>query len=268
MVSDKVRVVVAGAAGRMGQEVVRAVSAADGLELVGATDRSHVDESTRTLCGPDVTDVRISNRLGALLDEVGADVLVDFTIAGVAPSNALSALQRKVAPIIGTSGLSFEDQNAIRQATEDYQTPAILVPNFAVGAVLMMKFAEMAAPYLPYCEVLEMHHEQKLDSPSGTAVHTADIISQARTESVSDPEGTFEKVKGARGANHKGIPVHSVRLPGFVASQEVIFGGAGERLSLRHDSIDRKSFMGGVILACREVRKHQGFLVGLDKLMF
>lgn len=268
MVNEQIRVIVTGAAGRMGREVVRAVSGATDLDLVGAVDRAEAGRSTRDLCGAGVSDVAVSDKLGVLLDSVEADVMVDFTLAGVAPSNALSALARGVSPVIGTSGLSKEDLMAIRRATEDYQTPAILVPNFAVGAVLMMKFAEMAAGFLPHCEVIEMHHEQKLDAPSGTGVHTAEVVSAARSVSPGDAEGAVEKSAGARGGVVRGVRVHSVRLPGFVASQEVIFGGTGERLSIRHDSIDRQSFMDGVLLACREIRKHQGFLVGLDKLMF
>lgn len=268
MVNEQIKVVVTGATGRMGQETVRAIFEAPDLALVGAVDRSRTGESVDEVCGTFGSGLTVSGKLGQLLEEVRADVMVDFTIAGAAPSHALSALQRGVAVVIGTSGLTFEDQTAIRNAAQDYKTPAILVPNFAVGAVLMMKFAEIAAPYMSYCEILEMHHENKLDSPSGTAMHTAEVVASAREAAPSMPDGTVEKAKGARGASVKAVPVHSVRLPGFVASQEVIFGGPGERLSIRHDSIDRKSFMEGVLLAVRQIRNHEGWIVGLDKLMF
>lgn len=263
-----IRVAVSGAGGRMGREVLAAVSAARDLELVGAVDRGFGGASCRDLCGEDVPDLVVEEKLGALLDTCKPDVLVDFTHGGVAPSHALSALQRGISPVIGTSGLGFEDVNAIRDACEQYSTPGILVPNFAIGAVLMMKFATLAAPYMPYCEVVEMHHEKKIDSPSGTAMYTAELISGARAGTPDEVSGAIEKVEGARGARSKGVRVHSVRMPGFVASQEVLFGSDGERLSLRHDSMDRKSFMPGVVLACREIRNRTGFMVGLDALMF
>lgn len=132
----------------------------------------------------------------------------------------------------------------------------------------MMKFAEMAAPFLPNAEIIELHHDQKLDSPSGTAHHTAELIAAARQESPHRLSGAIEKVNGVRGGEVKSVPIHSVRLAGFVASQEVIFGASGERLTLRHDSIDRNCFMSGVVLACRKIRSQSGFLVGLDQLMF
>lgn len=264
----KHRVVVSGACGRMGSESVRAIFESDDLLLVGAVDRSHSSELVDEVCGTHGSDLRISNELGACLDDCRADILVDFTIGGVAPAHAMTAINRGVSPIIGTSGLAQEDLKAISMACVEMSVPGILVPNFAIGAVLMMKFAEMAAPFLANAEVIEMHHEQKLDSPSGTAYHTAELISGARLQTPVSKSGQIEKVSGARGCEVRHVPVHSVRLPGFVASQEVIFGASGERLTLRHDSIDRKCFMSGVLLACREIRTQSGFLIGLDQLMF
>ncbi len=262
-----IRVVISGAVGRMGQSVVRAVSSAGDMELVGAYDRSSDFASTGALLGAGVTDVPITNKLGALLDEVEADVLVDFTHLSGAADHALSAMKRKVAPIIGTSGLGREDVRAIQMGTEDFHTPALIAPNFAIGAVLLTRFAEMSAKYFPAAEVIELHHAGKLDAPSGTASHTAELIAAARTSEPELPRQAVEKVAGARGGKVKNVPVHSVRLPGFVASQEVIFGGAGERLTLRHDSLDRESFMPGVLLAIREVRGLTGLTVGLEHLL-
>jgi len=261
------RVAVTGACGRMGREVVKAVSAAPDMELVGAFDRSGDYESTCAMLGSDVTDVAILSKIGAMLDESKPDVLVEFTNLAGAADHSMSALKRGVSVVIGTSGLRNEDQRAIQLAAEEYKVGAILVPNFAIGAVLMMKFAEMAAAYFPNVEVMELHHDQKLDSPSGTAWHTAERIAAARESAPRKLTGTTEKAPGARGAEVKGIPVHSVRLPGYVASQEVMFGAAGERLSIRHDSMDRASFMAGVLLSIREIRSRQGWLVGLDQLM-
>ncbi|MFM9874434.1 MAG: 4-hydroxy-tetrahydrodipicolinate reductase [Fimbriimonadaceae bacterium] len=261
------RVAVTGACGRMGREVVLAVSAAEDLELVGAYDRAGEYASTGQMLGVGVTDVPISTKIGAMLDESKPDVLVEFTNLAGAADHSLSALKRGVAVVIGTSGLKNEDQRAIQLAAEEYGVGAILVPNFAIGAVLMMKFAEMAATYFPNAEVLELHHDQKLDSPSGTAWHTAERIAAARESAPRRLTGTTEKAPGARGADVKGVPVHSIRLPGYVASQEVMFGAAGERLSIRHDSLDRASFMAGVLLSVREIRNRKGWLVGLDQLM-
>lgn len=262
-----IRVAIAGAAGRMGQEVVRAVSSAQDMELVGAFDRSVDFASTGLMLGRGVTDVPIGQKIGAMMDETQPDILVEFTHLAGAADHTLNALKRGISVVIGTSGLNNEDQRAIQLSCESYGASAILVPNFAIGAVLMMKFAEMAARYFPNAEVMEMHHEQKMDAPSGTAWHTAERIAAARESAPRLPHGAVQKAPGARGGEVKGVPVHSVRLPGYVASQEVLFGGAGERLTLRHDSIDRASFMAGVLLAIREVRNVKGFVVGLDQVM-
>ena len=258
---DPIRVIVAGAAGRMGAETVQAISSAPDFDLVAAVDKSRAGED----CG---TGLAIRDKLGETLDSVPADVMVDFTHPASAASNTMSALKRNVAVVIGTSGLSSEDLSAVRLACMESGTPALLVPNFAIGAVLMIRFAELAAKWFPNTEIIELHHDGKADSPSGTATKTAELVSEARESVPRKTVQTIEKHPGARGANVKGIPVHSVRLPGYVAHQEVIFGAPGEILSIRHDSMDRKCFMEGVKLAVREVRGLSGFVVGLDKLIF
>ncbi len=263
-----IRVIVAGACGKMGQETVRAISSAPEFELVAVVDKAHPGESIRNICGGHVPELSVQGKLGETLDSTPADVMVDFTHPSSAASNAVSALKRGVAVVIGTSGLSSEDLAAIREECNDTGKPALLVPNFAIGAILMMKFSEMAAHWFPNVEIIELHHDQKADSPSGTGTRTAEIISDARESVPRGVIGAIEKFPGARGATVKGIHVHSVRLPGYVAHQEVIFGGPGEILTIRHDSMDRKSFMEGVKLACREIRSLSGLTVGLDKLMF
>lgn len=265
---SEIKVIVAGAAGRMGQETMRALGEASDIQIVAAVDKQNIGESCRTLCGGQTADLQILGKLGESLDTFPADVLVDFTHPSSAASNTLSALKRKVAVVIGTSGLSSEDLSAIREACQEFQTPALLVPNFAIGAVLMMRFAEMAAKWFPQAEILELHHDGKADSPSGTATRTAELIADARNSVPRGAIGAIEKYPGARGAKVKGINVHSVRLPGYLAHQEVLFGSPGEVLSVRHDSMDRKCFMEGVKLAVREVRSISGLVVGLDKLMF
>ena len=258
--SAPIRVAVAGAAGRMGQEVVRAVGAEGDMEVVAAVDRE---------AGISVHGVRTTTDLAAALRDSGASVLVDFTVPDAAMPNIRTALCAKVIPIVGTTGFSPEDLEEVRHLCEEQATAALIAPNFAIGAVLMMRFAAEAARYLPDVEIIEMHHERKVDAPSGTAAKTAEMIAEARVASPQgDAPGAFEKFAGARGGRGAGgIPIHSVRLPGFVASQEVIFGGAGQRLSLRHDSIDRACFMPGVVLAIRSARTLSGLVYGLENLL-
>ncbi len=251
----------------MGSHVMRAVVDAPDLELVGACDRNGEGHTVQSQIGDNAPDLEISSKLGAMLDQTAPHVLIEFTHHAGAADHALSALKRGISPVIGTSGLSGSDQRELQIASEDYKVPVLLVPNFALGAVLMARFAEDAARYFPDAEVIELHHEQKLDAPSGTAWHTAERIAAARSRTPSRPHGAVQKADGARGGSVKGVQVHSVRLPGYVASQEVLFGGAGERLSIRHDSIGRESFMAGVLLAVRRVRSLTGFNVGLEAVL-
>jgi len=263
-----IRVIVAGAAGKMGQETVRALATSAEFEVVAAVDKQNVGESLTAVAGSMAPDIKIQGKLGETLDSVPADVMIDFTHPSSAASNTLSALKRGVAVVIGTSGLSSEDMSAIREACMESNKTALLVPNFAIGAVLMMRFAELAGKWFPNAEIIEMHHDGKADSPSGTASRTAEIIAEARESVPRGVVGAIEKYPGARGATVKGVHVHSIRMPGFIAHQEILFGGKGEILTVRHDSTDRKSFMEGVKLACREVNTLNGLVIGLDKLMF
>ncbi len=266
--SSPIRVCVVGAAGRMGQEVLRAVGAASDLKIVSAIDREHVGVSLRELGGPRCPDLPVTEKLGAALDATPTDVIVDFTHPSSAAQHALSAIKRGVAPVIGTTGMQDADLRQIREQCEAQATPALYAPNFAIGAVLMIKFAAMAARWLPDVEIIELHHEKKADAPSGTAMLTAQRIHDARTGTPArKPQATL-KAEGALGATVQGIPVHSVRLPGLVAHQEVLFGGQDETLTIRHDSLHRSSFMGGVVLAVRKVRSLDGLQIGLDKILF
>jgi 4-hydroxy-tetrahydrodipicolinate reductase len=262
-----VQVAVVGAAGRMGRESIRAISRQNDMEVVAAIDHQCVDEPVRGLVGHEGPDLAVRSKVGEALDETRPDVLLDFTHASCAPEHALSALKRRVAVVIGTSGLSTADLQVVREACAEHKTPCLLVPNFALGAVLMMRFAEEAARWLPHAEIIELHHPAKADAPSGTAMHTARTVQAARASAPRDTPSA-ERFGGARGASIEGVRVHSIRLPGLVAHQEVLFGGHGEVLTIRHDSLDRTSFMEGVVLACREVRSLTGLVVGLDKIMF
>jgi 4-hydroxy-tetrahydrodipicolinate reductase len=220
------------------------------------------------LAGVGSLGVAVSQDLKAALTESRSTVLVDFTVAGSALTNIEIALRAGVASVVGTTGLTASDLERVGAWTEEAGTPALVAPNFAIGAVLMMQFAAQAAAYLPDAEIIELHHEKKVDSPSGTALLTAQKIRSARTGSPATlPGEPVEKLPGARGAEMDGIRIHSVRLPGYVAHQEVIFGGLGQTLAIRHDSTDRRSFMPGVLLAIRKVRSLQGLTIGLEQLL-
>ncbi len=246
---SNIRVLVTGAKGRMGSEVVHAVTTAEGMEVVGTVDE-----------GDD---------LAAAITSTQPTAMVDFTIPEAVMGNIRIALAAKVVPLVGTTGISPADLEEVRQLCTANNTGCLIAPNFALGAVLLMRFAAEAARYFPDVEIIEMHHEKKKDAPSGTAAKTAEMIAAARTGTpLSAPQDAFEIFAGSRGGRAAGeIPVHSVRLPGYVASQEVIFGGPGQRLSLRHDSIDRASFMPGVILALRQASSLTGLVYGLEYLL-
>ena len=257
------RVGVVGAGGRMGQEVCRAVSDAVDMELVAAIDPGHV--------GGDACGHAIVGEVNALSD-LGAEVIVDFTIAEAVRHNVAHYAQLGLHAVIGTSGLSDADLADVAARFGRSAANAIVVPNFAIGAVLLVHFSRLAAPHMDGVEVIELHHEAKRDAPSGTAMHTAAAIAAARREAGSGPlppDPTTELVlAGARGAEGPdGVRVHSVRLPGLVAHEEVIFGAAGQSLSIRHDSYDRRSFMPGVLLAVRSVAGRPGLTVGLESLL-
>ena len=242
-----IRVLVNGAKGRMGQEVVKAVKAAADLELVDQTD--------------------LGDDLIARIKASQAQAVVDFTTAAVAFKNTCKILEAGVHPVVGTSGLLAEQVAELQQLAKDKDIGGLIAPNFAIGAVLLMKYAQDAAKYLPDVEVIELHHNRKADAPSGTAVKTAQLIAEARQEIPKALVEEKELFEGARGSEVHGVRVHSLRLPGLVAHQEIIFGGTGETLTIRHDSIHRESFMPGVCLACRKVIGTQQLFYGLEHLL-
>jgi len=262
-----IRVLVSGAAGRMGSEVVRAVTAADGMEVVACVDPG--------AAGVEIDDgaggkIECHASLAVAIADTRPQVMVDFTHPSAVEGNLCTALSAGVDCVLGTTGLSEEKLAELVSADCTHPgTCLFFAPNFAIGAVLMMQFAERAARFMPHVEVIELHHDQKADAPSGTAIRTARMIAAARSEVpvAPGPETELDGLEGARGASVEGVTVHSVRLPGLVAHQEVVFGGQGQTLTIRHDSIDRTSFMPGVVLACREVGSRQGLVVGLEKLM-
>jgi 4-hydroxy-tetrahydrodipicolinate reductase len=247
-----IRVGVVGAAGRMGREVCRAVVADDALELVATVDPSHA--------GLTVEGTTIAGSLDTLVD-AHADVVVEFTRPDAAPANITWCVEHGMHVVTGTTG--FEPDPAW---AEQRAVGVVVAANFAIGAVLMMRFAEEAARYLPEAEVIELHHADKPDAPSGTSIATARRIAAAGGGAAGAATGA-ERIPGARGADVDGVPVHSVRLPGLVAHQEVILGGPGQTLTIRHDSSSHGSFMPGVILAVHAVASRPGLTVGLDALL-
>ena len=252
-----IKVLVNGALGRMGRTVVAAVNADSELELVGAVDAFDGE----------VAGLKVETNLDAALKKFSPDVMVDFTRPDVVFDNVMTALENKVSPVVGTTGLSDEAKEKIRQLAEKNSTPAFIAPNFALGAVLMMLTAQRIAKYMPDVEIIELHHDKKLDAPSGTAELTAKMISEVRLSHKQGHPDEVERLPHVRGAEVDGIRIHSVRLPGFVAHQEVIFGGLGQTLTIRHDSTGRDSFMPGVLLACKKVRSLKGLTIGLDKIL-
>jgi len=265
------RVGVVGAGGRMGQEVCRAVIAADGLELVSAVDPNLAGIDLRQVLGGEVPDLHASGHVDALVD-AGAQVAVDFTVAEAARKNLAWCAEHGVHAVVGTTGLTDEDMASLGSLFDGTRANAVVAANFAIGAVLLLRFCELAAPFMDSVEVIELHHDAKRDAPSGTAMRTATGIAEARRRAGLGPlpaDRTTEHVlAGARGGDGPGgVRVHSVRLPGLVAHEEVLFGSVGQTLSLRHDTTDRRSFMAGVLLAVRQVPDRHGLTVGLDPLL-
>lgn len=256
-----IKVLVNGAAGRMGREVVRAVLAEDDLELVAAVDPMHAGEALG-----EGTGLTVDGDLAATIASSAPDVVVDFTHPSTVEANIRTTLAAGVDCVVGTTGLSEASLHALAAEIPD-GTCLFVAPNFAIGAVLMMRFAAEAARFMPHVEIIELHHDRKADAPSGTALRTASLIAAARTSVPPAPGRETEVAVGARGALVHDVTVHSVRLPGLVAHQEVLFGGQGQTLSIRHDSIDRTSFMPGVVLALRKVGARSGLVVGLEYLM-
>ena len=245
--SAPLRVAVVGAGGRMGTAACAAVEAADDLELVARVHRGDAMDLAR-----------------------GADVAVVLSVPDAAPAQVDWCVRNGVHAVVGTTGWTDERLDAVREALGPQPATGVLVaPNFAVGAVLALRFAAQAARFYESVEVVELHHPDKVDAPSGTAARTARVVAQARREAGlgPSPDATTSALDGARGADVDGVRVHSVRLRGLVAHEEILLGGPGEQLTIRHDSFDRESFMPGVLLAVRRVADHPGLLFGLEHLM-
>ncbi|MGI8793769.1 MAG: 4-hydroxy-tetrahydrodipicolinate reductase [Acidimicrobiales bacterium] len=258
------RVGVFGAAGRMGSTVCAAVAADPVLELVAAVDPLHAGLDLRQAAGVDVRGVQLQGD-PEVFAKTGVEVAVDFTHLDAARGNLAWCAENGVHAVVGTTG--FDDADLERFESMFTKSNCLIAPNFAIGAVLMMRFAEMAAPFFETAEIIELHHDAKIDAPSGTALRTAERMAEASGEWGVDPtENTV--VDGARGGvGPAGIHIHSVRLRGLVAHQEVLLGTTGQSLAIRHDSFDRDSFMPGVVLACKKIAELPGVTMGLDAVL-
>lgn len=261
-----INVLVNGALGKMGSTVVGAVMADKDLNLVAAVDILEKNDAGEKLGIK--TNIPITTNLDATIKNTKPDVIIDFTQPKVVFENAKIAILNKVPIVIGTTGLIDDEKCALDNLAKENNTKVFIAANFAIGAVLLMHMATIAAKYMPHCEIIEMHHNNKLDAPSGTSLVTAKKIAKVRTEMVQGAKGEEELLAGARGADFEGMKIHSVRLPGYVAHEEVIFGSLGQTLTIRHDSIDRSSFMPGVVLAAKKIMNLQnGLTENLDTLL-
>ena len=248
-----IKVAVCGALGKMGQEVVQAVTECPETELVAKIDIAstemyhHIEDAAR------VTDI---------------DVLVDFTQPKSIFENAKYCLNNGIKIVIGTTGLKDEEIEYLKKLSQEKNTGCLIAPNFSTGAVLMMMFAKQAAKYFDNAEIIELHHNQKKDAPSGTAIKTAAMMAEVKDDFAKNNCPETETIEGARGGtSYSNIHIHSVRMPGYIASQEVVFGSSGQIMTIRHDSMDRKCYMQGVLLAVKHIAKNNDFVYGLDNIM-
>jgi len=258
---EQIRVLVHGAAGRVGQEVVKAVCQEPGMMLAGGVDVKAAGALTR----PDGTTAPFGGSVAEMIKSFEPDVMVDFTIAKASMPAVRIAAKNNVNMVIGTTGFSAAELDEMKKLAEANEIGIIAAPNFALGAVLMMHLAKIAGKFMDHAEIIELHHDKKLDAPSGTSLLTVKAMYEARGKAFLAPSAGEHT--DSRGVNQSGINIHSVRLPGLMAHQEVIFGAAGQTLSIRHDTINRECYMPGVMLAIKAAVKQKGFIYGLDKLL-
>jgi 4-hydroxy-tetrahydrodipicolinate reductase len=260
---ERIRVLIHGAAGRVGQEVIRAVCEDKALQIVGAVD---LKVTVEALSLPDGSgSVPFSSDIEAAIESCRPDVIVDFSVAKASMPAVRAAARHNVNLVIGTTGFTPADFDEMKKLAEAGEIGIVAAPNFALGAVLMIHLAKIAGKFLDHAEIIELHHDRKLDAPSGTAALTARAMAEARGRPFLPPAAGEHTP--SRGQSVEGIEIHSVRLPGLMAHQEVLFGAPGQTLSIRHDTINRECYMPGVLLAVKEVVKRKGFIYGLDNLL-
>jgi len=262
-----IKVIITGALGKMGRQTAITVENDFDLNLVGLVDVKASQEMKSDITGNNDNNFRVCHQLEEVLDK-HPDVMVDFTNPHAVFQNARLALENKINCVIGTTGLTEYELKELEAIASKNDLAVAVIPNFAIGAVLMMKMASEAARYFSQVEIIELHHHQKMDAPSGTAIKTAEMIAKHRKNPIlTCPVQEYEKISGARGACLDDIHIHSVRLPGLVAHQEVILGDAGQTLTIRHDSYDRSSFMPGVLLVIKKIVNLRGLIYGLENFL-
>lgn len=262
-----IRIVIAGPRGNMGREALQLMEETEHFNLVAVVDRKNDGLTLADIDGLPDWNVPIYTDIDSCFSQHKPEVLIDLTSPESGKFHIEAALNHGVRPVMGTTGFSEEEINDLREKAEAKELGAIIAPNFAIGAILMMKFAQTAAKYMPDVEIMEMHHDRKLDAPSGTAYKTAQLMAEVREAKKQGHEDEEETLQGARGAEFNGMRIHSIRLPGLVAHQEVLFGGPGQTLSIRHDSINRASFMPGVRLSVETVLTLDTLVYGLEHII-
>lgn len=265
--AGKIKVIVTGALGKMGLETAKAVVNDEEMDLVGLVDIRARGEKLSQVSELRGIDIKIENDLDRVIEQTRPQAMIDFTNPQAVFNNARTALKNKITCVVGTTGLNEVELRQLEKLAMDNQTGLAIIPNFAIGAVLMMKFAQEAAQYFPDVEIIELHHDQKMDAPSGTAIKTAELINQSRSSRAPRNIREYEKIAGCRGGNVDQVRIHSIRLPGLIAHQEVIFGGAGQTLKIRHDSMDRAGFMPGVLMVVKKMIDRQGLIYGMENLL-
>lgn len=266
--ADQIPVTVSGANGKMGRETVQTILQQVDMRLVAALGHSRgLGEDVGVVAQGEPCGINLTDNVEDAVSAAEGGVLIDFTLGPAVKEIAISALKHGVAVVIGATAIPPADMAEIEEATRLYKQPVLLVPNFALGAVLMMKFAKEASRYFRWAEIIEMHHEKKLDAPSGTARLTADMMRKARPDGFRSPVQDDESLKGVRGGSVGGIRIHSVRLPGLLAHQQVMLGSHGETLMIQHDARARNAYMPGVLLAIQRVRGLRGLVEGLENVL-
>lgn len=258
----------AGACGKMGMETVRTILKQEDMIIVGVSDIQNQGKDIGIILGLNSLGIQISGQITReYLKELKVDILVDFTTPQSVFANAKEAIKAGVVPVIGATGLDEQEINELEELSKENNVGVFIAPNFALGAILMMKFAKETARFFNNVDIIEYHHDNKLDAPSGTALKTAEMISEVRKPMIQGHPSEYEKVPGARGGDIDGIHVHSVRLPGMIAHQEVIFGGFGQTLTIRHDAYTRETYMPGVLLAIHKAYKLKSLVIGLENFL-
>ena len=263
-----IKIGVVGALGKMGREVINAVCTSDDMKLVMAVDIQRLGEDIGDILFGQENGVHIETNIEKTIERTKPDVVIDFTQPKFVFENTQKYLNSKTKCVIGTTGLTEEQIKTLKELSDKNNTACLIAPNFSLGAVLMMMFAKKAAKYFKNAEIIELHHNQKKDAPSGTAVKTAQMMAEENPDFTFNNCPETETIQGARGAQASAnVHIHSVRMPGYIASQEVIFGSSGQILTIRHDSMDRTCYMSGVLTAVRYVFEHNEFIYGLDNIL-